>query len=106
MSAEFHAWRPAGANLSHKGPALGVVWCEPLPGNIVCSMSDIEQALRWWSHLSRDDKARWLQCAATPEEIDADLMSPDRSVREAAGIASVGDAWHVYRREDKGCNRL
>jgi hypothetical protein len=62
-------------------------------------MSEIEQALRWWSNLPREDKARWLQCPATPEEIDADLRSPDRSVREAAGIASVGDAWHAYQKE-------
>jgi hypothetical protein len=42
-------------------------------------MSDIDQAMRW-SDLSREDKVRWLQCAATPEEIDSDLMSTDRSV--------------------------
>jgi len=77
------------------------LWREPLHGNIVWSMSDIDQAMRWWSDLSREDKARWLQCAATPEEIDADLMSTDRAVLEAAGIASVGDAWHAYRKESK-----
>jgi hypothetical protein len=57
----------------------------------------IEQALDWWETLSREDKARWLQCAATPEEIDADLSSPDPDIRAAAGIASVGDAWKAFR---------
>ena len=60
-------------------------------------MGDIEQVLSWWTTLSREDKARWLQCAATPEEIDADLRSPDPAVRAAAGIASVGDAWTAFR---------
>ncbi len=60
-------------------------------------MSEIDQALEWWTDLSREDKARWLRCKASPEEIDADLRSPDQSVREAAGIASVGDAWAAFR---------
>jgi len=58
---------------------------------------DIEQGLAWWEGLSREDKARWLQCDATPDEIDADLRSPDPAVRAAAGIAAVGDAWAAFR---------
>jgi hypothetical protein len=34
----------------------------------------------------------------TPEEIDADLRSPDPDVRMAAGIAAVGDAWSSFRK--------
>jgi hypothetical protein len=60
-------------------------------------MTEIEQGLRWWATLSREDKARWLQCAATPEEIDADLRSADHEIRMAAGMASVGDAWIAFR---------
>ena len=33
----------------------------------------------------------------TPEEIDADLQSPDPDVRLAAGIASVGDAFLAFK---------
>ena len=58
----------------------------------------IEQGLQWWACLSQDEKVRWLQCAATPEEIDADLRSPDPDVRAAAGIASVGDAYLAFKR--------
>jgi hypothetical protein len=61
------------------------------------STREIEMSLAWWESLSRDDKARWLQCAATPEEIDADLRSSDPAVRTAAGIAAVGDAWTAFR---------
>jgi hypothetical protein len=60
-------------------------------------MGAIEQGLEWWAALSREEKAHWLQCAATPEEIDADLNSPNRYIRAAAGIASVGDAWMAFR---------
>ncbi len=63
----------------------------------VMSTNGIEQGLDWWHTLSRADKARWLQCAATPEEIDADLNSPDPEIRAAAGIAAVGDAWIAFR---------
>lgn len=59
--------------------------------------NDIEARIDWWLTLSRDEKARWLQCAATPEEIDADLGSPDPEIRAAAGIAAVGDAWIAFR---------
>jgi len=38
-----------------------------------------------------------IQCAATPEEIDADLQSPDPNIRLAAGIASVGDAFLAFK---------
>jgi hypothetical protein len=58
---------------------------------------DIEEGLSWWQTLSRADKARWLQCQATPEEIDADLRSADPDVRLAAGMAAVGDAWIAFR---------
>jgi hypothetical protein len=68
---------------------------------MMSGMSEIEQALEWWADLSREEKAHWLRCVATPEEVDADLCSPDRSVREAAGIASVGDAWLAYRASNK-----
>jgi hypothetical protein len=61
------------------------------------SKSEIEQGLDWWTALSRGDKARWLQCEATPDEIDADLCSLDPSVRAAAAIAAVGDAWAAFR---------
>ncbi len=61
------------------------------------STREIEKSLAWWEGLSREDKARWLRCAATPEEIDADLRSPDPAVRTAAGIAAVGDAWTAFR---------
>lgn len=64
-------------------------------------MDEIERGLQWWAALSRADKARWLQCAATPEEIDADLRSPAPAVRVAAGIASVGDAWAAFRASSK-----
>lgn len=57
----------------------------------------IEQGLEWWAGLNREEKTRWLQCAATPEEIDADLQSPDPDVRLAAGIASVGDAFLAFK---------
>lgn len=60
-------------------------------------MDEIEQGLGWWTTLSLEDKGRWLQCAATPEEIDADLSSPDPAIRAAAGIAAVGDAWLAFR---------
>lgn len=60
--------------------------------------NEIEQGLAWWAKLSRTDKARWLQCEATPEQIDADLHSPDPDVRMAAGIAAVGDAWNSFRK--------
>jgi hypothetical protein len=60
-------------------------------------MSAIEQGLEWWATLNREDKARWLQCDATPDEIDADLNSPDPEIREAAAIASVGDAWIAFK---------
>ncbi len=39
-------------------------------------MDEIERGLEWYSALSREDKARWLQCDATPEEIDADYVRP------------------------------
>ena len=60
-------------------------------------MSAIEQSLEWWATLDREEKARWVQCAATPEDIDADLNSPDPYIRAAAGIAFVGDAWMAFR---------
>jgi hypothetical protein len=66
----------------------------------------IEQALDWWETLTREDKSRWLQCAATPEEIDADLSSPDPNIRAAAGIASVGDAWAAFRASSNIRRRL
>jgi hypothetical protein len=59
---------------------------------------EIEQGLEWWAGLNRQEKARWLQCAATPEEVDADLQSPDPNVRLAAGMASVGDAFLAFNR--------
>lgn len=57
----------------------------------------IQEGLDWWVGLTREEKARWLQCEATPDEIDADLRSPNPEVRAAAGIASVGDAFAAYR---------
>jgi hypothetical protein len=58
-----------------------------------------EDALDWWDTLSYDEKAGWLQCEAGPDEIDEELRSPDQRVRDAAGIAAVGDAWHAYLEE-------
>ena len=56
----------------------------------------IEQGLQWWSGLSHEEKARWLQCAPAPEEIDAGLQSDDPDVRAAVAIASVGDAFLAF----------
>jgi hypothetical protein len=67
--------------------------------------NNIEEALEWWHTLNREEKGRWLQCEATPEEIDADLASPNPDIRNAAGIASVGDAWRAFRGEDSLLSR-
>jgi hypothetical protein len=66
---------------------------------------NIAEALEWWHTLSRQEKDHWLQCEATPEEIDADLASPNPDIRDAAGIASVGDAWRAFRGEDPPFSR-
>lgn len=68
---------------------------EPITEN--ADMDEIESGLEWWATLSREDKARWLQCAATPDEIVADLRSPDHDIRAATAIASVGDAWIAFK---------
>ena len=61
-------------------------------------MTEMEQGLMWWATLGREEKARWLKCEATPDEIDADLRSSDPEMRRAAGGAAVGDAWMAFRK--------
>jgi len=99
------SFQPTGYNTAIHPKTLPCPLCQEgrgVGGNVVPlhsrggSMSHTQQ-LEWWAALSREDKARWLQCAATPEEIDADLGSTDPAIRLAAAIASVGDAWNAYR---------
>jgi hypothetical protein len=44
--------------------------------------------------LSREDKARWLHCAATPDEMDVALRSPDPDIRAAA--SGTGGLMAIY----------
>ena len=60
-------------------------------------MNEVEEAQAWWANLTGPEKARWLRCEATPEELDADLRSSNRALREAAEIATVGDAFATWR---------
>jgi hypothetical protein len=63
----------------------------------------IQQSLDWWETLSREDKSRWLQCAATPEEIDADLSSPDPEIRAGGGYRF---RWRCMGRVSRDYDRI
>jgi hypothetical protein len=60
-------------------------------------MNGHPDAIQWWLNATREDKARWLQCEAAPEEIDAALASTYPAVKEAAEVAAVGDAYIAFR---------
>jgi len=70
-----------------------------IPLRLERTVSETEQALEWWVRLNRAEKALWLQCEETADEVDKMLQSSVLRVRELASFGAVGDAWNAFREQ-------
>jgi len=68
-----------------------------IPLRMERTLREAEQALDWWVKQTGEEKARWLQCEETADEIDRMLKSPVLYDRDLARFGAVGDAWNAFR---------